>query len=294
VAELRLNCEICGCTTELVGTKMGVWRKQPYHLRRCASCNFTFVENPDTDFDNIYNAAYYAGKGADPLIDYEFEWLNLSTTIRRYEWQGISHLVNQLIPLGSQTSWLDYGCGNGGLVRWVAQKYGCRAYGYDTGFSAELSRSRGLKVLSQDDLAPLAASFDVISAIEVLEHLINPLEVLEEIARLLKPGGWFFYTTGNVRPQRQKILNWSYLVPEIHISFYEPQTMALALQKVGLSPVTSDLNQGYSDIIKYKVLKSFRFKRHKRGLDILPWKLLVPMVDKRYEVSAFPLGKKPD
>ncbi len=41
-------------------------------------------------------------------------------------------------------------------------------------------------------------SFDVVTATEILEHLISPLELIAEGARVLRPGGLFIITTPNV------------------------------------------------------------------------------------------------
>jgi 2-polyprenyl-3-methyl-5-hydroxy-6-metoxy-1,4-benzoquinol methylase len=41
-------------------------------------------------------------------------------------------------------------------------------------------------------------SFDAVIATEILEHLISPLEMISEGARILKPGGLFLITTPNV------------------------------------------------------------------------------------------------
>ena len=77
----------------------------------------------------------------------------------------------------------------------------------------------------------------MITAIEVLEHVVDPVDALRQIARLLKPGGVLFLTTGNARPFRNRLSQWRYVIPEIHVSFFEPQTLGLAMQTAGLDPV---------------------------------------------------------
>ena len=60
---------------------------------------------------------YYAGAGADPLVDYVGEIEYPAETIRIYEWRGLMSVVAALVPLRPETRWLDFGCGTGGLVR---------------------------------------------------------------------------------------------------------------------------------------------------------------------------------
>ena len=61
----------------------------------------------------------------------------------------------------------------------------------------------------------------MVTAIEVLEHLTDPMPVLHTIATVLRPGGILFVTTGNAAPHRAHLDRWSYVVPDVHVSFYE-------------------------------------------------------------------------
>ncbi len=44
---------------------------------------------PRVDFANLYDAEYYAGRGADSFVDYVDEMQN-PRTVREYEWRGIT------------------------------------------------------------------------------------------------------------------------------------------------------------------------------------------------------------
>ena len=289
---LRLACEICGSPALPFGEKWGTWRDKTYRFRHCPSCHFSFVENPDTDFAAIYNADYYAGRGADPLIDYDFEISHPDATIRRYEWAGVTEVVRTIAGLGKDTVWLDFGCGNGGLVKWVAERHGVTAYGYDTGSMVESNRNRGIRMVADDELSALRSSCDVVTAIEVLEHISDPLDALGRIHQLLKPGGLFFFTTGNAKPHRDRFHAWSYVRPEIHISYYEPETMDRALRKSGFEPEYHGFVSGFTGIVTYKVLKVLRVKRRSPLMTLVPWTALARVVDARHGVSHFPVGRR--
>jgi len=77
-------CKICQSNVEEIGYKLGLEDGREYFLLRCANCQFAFVENPRTDYINIYSEAYYRGTGIDPLIDYTYELENPNKTIRVY------------------------------------------------------------------------------------------------------------------------------------------------------------------------------------------------------------------
>jgi SAM-dependent methyltransferase len=287
-----LACRICRTPAPKVGVKRGKWRSQDYVLYLCPHCRFAFVGNPSTDYDQIYTLDYYKGQGADPLTDYFGELEQPQKTIRRYEWRGIASIVSQLHPLSAETKWLDFGCGNGGLVRWVKSHQGCDIVGFEEGAIAEISRSQGIPILTAEALAAQSNCYDVITAIEVLEHVDEPIGVLKQLFGLLKPGGVFFYTTGNAAPYRDRLTDWGYVVPEIHISFYEPATLEYALTNVGFRAEPVSYSKGFTDVIRFKVLKNLGLKQIGWWEQLLPWFLLSPVVDRRFGVSAFPIGRK--
>src|SRR5438105_12443902 len=115
----ELSCRICGGDTTPAGSKRGALSAKPFRLRRCKRCGFGFVVDPDDDHVRLYDERYYRGQGADPRVDYVFELEHPEATVRRSEWQGIVEVVSTLTPIRPSTRWLDYGCGNGGLVRHV-------------------------------------------------------------------------------------------------------------------------------------------------------------------------------
>jgi SAM-dependent methyltransferase len=281
-------CKICGAATQNAGSKTGKWEKRVFHFRHCPQCHFTFISNPWTDFDEIYSPEYYDGRGADPLLDYVSELERPAETIRLYEWRGIRQAVSSLIPLNSNTHWLDFGCGNGGLVRYCRND--CRIVGFETGWIRDRSSAHGIPILDRVDLAPLAGTFDVVTAIEVLEHVEDPLEVLRTIRRLLKPGGLFFYTTGNAQPHRGRFTRWSYVLPETHIGFFEPDTLSRALRATGFRPENRGYLPGHTDIIRFKILKNLRLFRRTAWQDAAPWETLGRTVDWWLKITGHPIG----
>ena len=99
-------------------------------------------------------------------------------------------------------------------------------------------RSDGVRVLESAELAERCGTFDVVTAIEVVEPAIDPLDIFRRMAALLAPGGQLFLTTGNARPYRDRLVSWQYVVPEVHVSFYEPATLVRCMTEVGLRPDT--------------------------------------------------------
>ena len=285
-----MRCRICGAATIPLGNKRGTYEPRDFSLRHCPECRFSFVANPWTDYERIYSQDYYAGRGADPLVDYIFELEHPDETIRLYEWRGIVRAVRSLYSLDTHSRWLDFGCGTGGFVRYIRQQGLCTAVGFDESWTAEKARDAGLPILRSDELDGVTGTFDVVTVIEVLEHLEQPLAVLRRIRSLLKPGGLLFLTTGNAQPVRNRLLSWRYVIPEIHISFFEPATLARALIQSGFDPEFRGFLPGFADIIRFKTLKNLHCKKHAWWHSCLFWGVSARLLDAWLEISAHPVG----
>jgi cyclopropane fatty-acyl-phospholipid synthase-like methyltransferase len=194
------------------------------------------------------------------------------------------------MQVDKSTRWLDFGCGTGGLVRYCRDRVNCQAFGYDAGDVHSHLQDLGENLLTDKDLERYKGSFDVITAIEVLEHVPDPVAELRVIRSLLKPGGLFFCTTGNAQPFAKKILDWAYLIPEIHINLFEPASLDAAMRRAGFRPEFAGFRPGFEDIIRFKILKNLRVRRTAWWERILPWSLLSRVADRIYKLSAHPRG----
>lgn len=287
---MKFPCRVCGEESEFIGRKFGKFSGRWYELRHCAACRFSFVADPWTNFAAIYSEAYYRGKGADPLVDYEFELNHPDETIRSYEWEGLLRVVSGLVPISQETRWLDFGCGNGGLVRYVRQNTACDMVGFDEGYIVARAKEMGLPLISREKLETSEGCFDVVTAVEVLEHTVDPVGTVRLIRRLLKPGGLFFLTTGNARPFRRRLAQWSYVIPEIHISFFEPETIARIMKSVDLAPEFRGWLPGFEKMIRFKMLKSLGIQRRSWLERWLPFTCLSRLVDAYFGVSKHPIA----
>ena len=168
------------------------------------------------------------------------------------------------------------------------------AVGFDEGFSAEWMTEHSLPVLSLDELAAREGTFDVVTAIEVIEHVTEPVAVMGQIASLLKPGGIFVLTTGNAEPHRDDLTSWSYVHPDIHIAYFEPRTLDALYRRCGLEPYDAGFVPGLDDVIRYKVLKTMGLRSQHAFERVVPWSVASHVVDRRHKVSAQPFARRPD
>jgi SAM-dependent methyltransferase len=96
-------------------------------------------------------------------------------------------------PDGSPRSILDIGCGAGAMLREL-ERYG-RAQGLDSAPEAvRLCRERGVSDVRLATPPPLpydSGSFDLVTALDVLEHIEDDDRMVSEVSRILRPGGCF-------------------------------------------------------------------------------------------------------
>jgi 2-polyprenyl-6-hydroxyphenyl methylase/3-demethylubiquinone-9 3-methyltransferase len=105
---------------------------------------------------------------------------------------------------------LDVGCGGGILAEAMAHR-GATVTGIDMGEAPlKVARLHGLESgvsvdyrrITVEDLADeQPASFDLVTCMELLEHVPDPESVVRACAHLVKPGGWVFFSTLNRNPK---------------------------------------------------------------------------------------------
>ena len=118
--------------------------------------------------------------------------------------------IHALVPLADKVV-LDVGCGGGILSDSMARK-GARVTGIDLSSKAlRVAQLHALEAntanvsyreISAEDLAlEQPASFDVVTCMEMLEHVPDPASVVRACTALVKPGGWVFFSTINRNPK---------------------------------------------------------------------------------------------
>ncbi len=149
---------------------------------------------------------------------------------------------------------LDVGCGGGILAESMAVS-GAEVTGIDLADkSLAVAKLHGLesgvsvtyRSISAEDMSDAhPAQFDIVTCMEMLEHVPDPGSIVRACSTLVKPGGWVFFSTINRNPKSflfaivgaeyvLKILprgthNWQ--------SFVRPSELATSVRNAGLEPV---------------------------------------------------------
>ena len=157
--------------------------------------------HPNVDVQEISKFEELASRWWDP--DSEFKPLHDLNPLRLdYIDQRVGGLVGKRA--------LDVGCGGGILAESMAGR-GAQVLGIDMG-EAPLAVARlhqlesGVALdyqrITAEELAKLEpASFEVVTCMEMLEHVPDPALTIQACARLVKPGGHLFFSTINRNPK---------------------------------------------------------------------------------------------
>jgi 2-polyprenyl-3-methyl-5-hydroxy-6-metoxy-1,4-benzoquinol methylase len=140
----------------------------------------------------------------------------------------------------SQIRLLDVGCSNGAFIH-VANKMGMNCEGVEPAKEAALAAQEvGLKVFHGflEEVRLPDNSFDVVTLFEVVEHLKDPLSLLKECKRILKPAGILCIRTGNtdswtVKAFKEKWHYFNIFKHGGHISFFNKKSISALAQKAG-------------------------------------------------------------
>jgi SAM-dependent methyltransferase len=221
---VEIKCTACGSAggVELIRLKDGAYRQ-------CSDCELIFTSPMPDDLEQINEDAF-----TERLDRY-------AAKIRNKRWRNRWKLwwFSRYRQTGNL---LEIGC-NAGATLDVARRMGWTARGVELCASAsEFARTElGLDVFTGTVEAAgfPENSFDVIFTNAVMEHLRDPLSVLRECRRILRPGGVFYADTVNWDSYTRRLLgsHWKYLSPRGHIHLFTPRNVVLLCQRAGLEHV---------------------------------------------------------
>ncbi|OLE14914.1 MAG: hypothetical protein AUI36_38600, partial [Cyanobacteria bacterium 13_1_40CM_2_61_4] len=247
-AEISNRCALCADgTTRVLFTVDGA------QIVECRDCGLVRQDTRPLAAAAIYDSDYYAtdnpkGGYANYFLDSDVNRRTFRDRIqaieRRYfETEGAAAGRSDTAKRGTTTygrrgRLLDVGCALGDFLL-EAKASGWDVEGVEvSSFAAQRARERGLRVTTGrlEDLDLPAASFDVITLYDSVEHLTDPVATLAAVRRLLVPGGIVHLVTPNVGGLQARLLGrlWYHYKPGEHLFYFAPQTLRAALEAAGL------------------------------------------------------------
>ncbi|SFT84388.1 Methyltransferase domain-containing protein [Lishizhenia tianjinensis] len=193
----REECPVCGKTefTHFMDVKDHMITKEDFVIVECDDCKFHFT-NPIPSKENIgpyYKSEEYISHSSSNkgIVNFLYNKVRVKTLRQKLRW------------LASETDGkhlLDIGAGTGHFLK-VAENSGYTVTGIepDADARAFCKREHGIELHPQTDLYKLEDnSADVITMWHVLEHVYDLQKDIQEIKRILKPGGVLFVAVPNM------------------------------------------------------------------------------------------------
>jgi SAM-dependent methyltransferase len=222
------HCPLCGSAP---GTTLR-YDFDPFRVVSCNNCGLTFLSPRLTEkaimklyMDQDYYVSEVAGQGYDEYLEVRPNWVKTFT--RR---------LNQITNYQSPGKVLDIGCGPGFFLE-AAQTKGYDVYGLDPSeYIVNVACEKfgdHIKLGVIDNADYPADEFDLVVAFDTFEHIYRPLEWLEHVRRVLKPGGLLAITTPDPSSMLAKVSGkgWvSFKLPE-HVFYWSPSAIRRALEK---------------------------------------------------------------
>jgi 2-polyprenyl-3-methyl-5-hydroxy-6-metoxy-1,4-benzoquinol methylase len=191
-------------------------------LRKCRQCGFIQC----TDLDEV--VGFY-----EELEDPEYE---KGRNERLLQERRVLSGLKKIKPEGTL---LDVGAGSGMLVE-AAIELGYKAKGIEPSkWMYETAREHGLPIhLGTYPHPDTPGPYDIITLIDVLEHVTNPLELMTALRKGLEKDGILVVVTpdtGSFPARLLKFKWWHYRVA--HVGYFNKKNLALLSQKAGLQLV---------------------------------------------------------
>jgi 2-polyprenyl-3-methyl-5-hydroxy-6-metoxy-1,4-benzoquinol methylase len=253
----QIDCELCGASDSTLVTVQHLFGED-FRVVRCARCRLMRTNPRPTPawtahfYDPRYNA-FAQTQGRD------FFYAATDNRIPGYR-RLLRFLQGRTRP-GAKL--LDVGCASGVFVK-EAREHGFDAWGCDYSDAAVAygKIQYGLNLFHSSAEAVDAAddSYDVVTMLHVIEHLPQPVAVLREMHRILKPGGILFLETPNywahyliekrlpflirvyARLTKREGLPW---VPFDHLYHWTPATLSQAMTQAGYGELATHHLFGY-------------------------------------------------
>lgn len=243
----QFSCTLCKNKT---GKMVFEW-EEGYQLFKCDHCGAVSPNIEKENIESVYNSNDYYER-IMRAIHNQYEYRKEQFGKNRYD-----YIINRLGLTPSKVKVLDVGCGAGYFLS-VLKDNNVSCKGLEvTPHLVKYCQDRGLNVGLNKLSEEPNGEYDVITLFDVLEHLSNPVLMMDTVERKLKKGGHCIIFTPNIDSVGFELMQakQNTLSPFEHLCFLNDKSLDYLLSKVDLT-LTSVETFGL-DIMDYLLMKEY-------------------------------------
>ncbi|MBU1862625.1 MAG: class I SAM-dependent methyltransferase [Candidatus Omnitrophica bacterium] len=225
------QCPVCN----IVAKEYLYVKSRQRHIMKCTNplCTLQFVSRIPTaaELRELYQKHYYNESERSDYCDTD------PVLARQY----LSSIKENIGDLAGK-SMLDVGCGRGSVLT-IAKEFGLSISGVEpyAAVQAHIPQALNGTIYNDlDDVIHANQGYDLITLIEVIEHIVEPWKILRRLCDIMHKNSHMYIQTPNVDSLRCVFQrsDWPNYVNPTHLYFFNEKSLLMVMRKAGINNVT--------------------------------------------------------
>jgi predicted TPR repeat methyltransferase len=206
--------------------------KKIWQIVRCQNCKLLAVENVPADLSPYYSEGYFTGDVTlDGYMDYD-----LDKEVTKITYQNYLTDLEKYLNKKNGISMFEVGCATGFFMD-LAHQRGWDTEGIDISqYAVKKAQEKGLLATAAVlESYQTEKKFDVVAAQDVIEHVKDPIDMINRSRNLLNENGLFLITTPDEGSLWARVWgkNWHAFVPPQHLFYFSTKNLSSLLEQNG-------------------------------------------------------------
>lgn len=249
-----------------------------YSILKCTQCGLGSAKiKKNLNFKEIYDKSYFEGGKSDGYLNYHG-----SKNVLKIEFNSIKNQILKYKPkLG--TNLLEIGCAYGYLLETFSPLF--KVYGIEISDHAiNICHKKGLNVINADQARSLnnIGIFELVIMLDVIEHLIDPDNIFQQISACTKKDALLIISTGDFDSIVSLFFKkyWRLMTPPQHLWFYNKKSITKFLDNYGfrVESITYPFKFVPLNLIIFQICRYLGLQKYLKFLNI-PGGLYINLFD---------------
>lgn len=210
--------------------------KKIWQIVRCSSCKLMAVENVPADLSPYYSEGYFTGDVTlDGYINYD-----LDKEVTKKTYLNYLDALSKFIDKQTGISMFEVGCATGFFMDLARQK-GWQTEGIDISeYAVKKAQEKGLNAtVGLPEFYQTEKKFDVVVMQDLIEHVKDPVDIVNRAKNLLADNGLLLITTPDAGSLWARVWKkkWHAFVPPQHLFYFSIKNLSSILKQNGFQVI---------------------------------------------------------